>query len=91
MWYFKEYSRRLDGDASVLFVLTGVGEASLAGARVRYNTGLRHQGICQRRLSVIDVGDDGHVPDVLLLVHHNPNLVYREIYLKKTKISSTSL
>lgn len=29
---FKNYLRRLDGDTSVLFILTGVGEAGLTGA-----------------------------------------------------------
>lgn len=90
MWCFKEYSRRLDRDTSVLFILAGVSEASLAGARVCDDTGLRHQRIGQRRLAMVDVGNDGHISDVLLLVHHDPNLVYREIHLHKTKISSTS-
>lgn len=32
---------------------------------------------------MIHVGDDGHVPDVLLLVHHDADLVYREVHLRK--------
>lgn len=75
--------RRLDGDASVLFVLAGVGETGLARAGTGYDTGLRDQGIRQRRLPVVDVGYDGHVADIPLLVHHPTDLVYGEIHLHK--------
>lgn len=84
-----EYSRRLDGDTSVLFILAGVSEAGLTGAGPGDDTGLRDQRIRQRRLAVVDVRNDGHISDVLLLVHHPPNLVYREIHLDKTENSST--
>lgn len=85
------YSRGLDGDASVLLVLAGVGEASLPRAGAGDDTGLGHQGVRQSRLAVVDVGDDGHVPDVLLLVHHPTDLVHGEIHLQtQAKTTSTS-
>ena len=35
---------------------------------------------------MIDVSDDGHVPDVLLLVHHHPNFVYSEVDLETLQV-----
>lgn len=34
---------------------------------------------------MIYVGNDGHISDVLLLVHHGPDLVYREVHLRNLK------
>lgn len=82
MWG-KKYLRRLDGDASVLLVLTGVGETRLARAGSGDDTGFGDQRVRQSRLAVVDVGDDRHVADVPLLVHHPTDLVYGEIHLRK--------
>lgn len=76
--------RGLDGDAALLLVLAGVGEPGLAGLGAGYDSGLRDQRVGQRRLAVVDVGDDGHVADVPLLVHHAPDLVYSEVHLRHT-------
>lgn len=74
--------RGLDGDAALLLVLAGVGEPGLSGLGAGDDSGLRHQRVGQRRLAVVDVGDDGHVADVPLLVHHAPDLVYSEVHLR---------
>ncbi len=42
---------------------------------------LGDEGISEGGLAVIDVGDDGHVADVVLLVHDRPDLVDREVHL----------
>ena len=74
--------RGLDGDASLLLVLPGVGGPALSGLGGGDDTGLGHQGVGQGGLAVIHVGDHGHVPDVPLLVHAFSHLVYCEVHLK---------
>ena len=80
--------RGLDGDASLLLVLPGIGGPALSGLGGGDNTGLGHQGVGQGGLAVIHVGDHGHVPDVPLLVHTLSHLVYREVHLNKVKIKT---
>jgi hypothetical protein len=65
---------RLDCDASLLLVLAGVGGPRIASLRGGDNAGLREEGVGQRRLAVVDVGDDGHVTDVRRLVHQGADL-----------------
>mmetsp|Transcript_14452 Transcript_14452/g.20088 ORF Transcript_14452/g.20088 Transcript_14452/m.20088 type:complete len:801 (+) Transcript_14452:187-2589(+) len=60
---------RLDGDTTILFILTSVSETSFTGLIISDNTGLRDQRISEGGLSVIDVSDDTHVTDVLPLLH----------------------
>lgn len=86
-----KYLRRLDGDASVLLVLTGIGKTSLSRARSGDDTGFGNQRVCQCRLAVVDVSDDRHVADVPLLVHHPTDLVYCEIHLHKAENSPSTL
>jgi hypothetical protein len=53
-----------DGDTSLALEVVGVEGAlghHLAGAE---GAGLAHEAVDQGRLAVVDVGDDGHVPDV---------------------------
>ena len=78
----KNYSRRLDGDTTFLFVLSSIRETGLSSLGTSDDTGFGHEGIGQGGLAVIDVGNHGHVPDVLLLVHESTNLVDREVHLK---------
>lgn len=75
--------RGLDGDTPVLLILASVGEAGLSGLGAGDDSGLGDQGIRQGRLAVVNVSDDGHITDVLLLVHHATDLVYGEIHLKQ--------
>jgi len=59
----------LDGNTSFLFIFSGIGVTSITGFSGSNDTGLGNQGISQGGLSVIDVSNDGHVSDVLRLVH----------------------
>lgn len=71
----------LDGDAAVLFVLAGVGEASLSRVLGGDDARLGHQRVREGGLAVVDVRDHGHVPDVVLLVHDLTELVRGEVNL----------
>lgn len=79
--FLEDDLRRLDGDAALLLVLAGVGEAGLTGLGTGDDTGLGHERIGQRRLAVVDVRDDGHVADVPLLVHHGTDFVDGKVNL----------
>ena len=52
---------RLDGDSSLLLVITGVHESGVSSLGSGNDTGLGDQGVGKGRLSVIDVSDNGHV------------------------------
>merc|ERR1711936_59900 len=69
----------LDGDATVLLILPGVGGPGLASFRSCDDTSLGDEGIGEGGLAVVDVRNHGHVPDVLLLVHAFPHLVCCEV------------
>lgn len=73
--------RRLDRDAALLLVLARVREARLARSRVRDDARLAHERVRERRLAVIDVGNHGHVTNVLLLVHETTDLVHCKVHL----------
>lgn len=73
--------RRLDGNATLLLILAGVGETSLTGLGTGNNTSLGDQGVSQGGLAVIHVSDDGHVADVTLLVHQATDFVDGEVDL----------
>ena len=60
--------RGLDGDATFLFVRSGIRRPSLTGLAGRDNTGLGQQGVGQSGLAVVDVRNDGHVAHVRGLV-----------------------
>ena len=74
-------SSRLDGDATLLLVLASVGETHLASLGSGNDTGLADKRVRQCRLAVIHVSDDGHVTNVLLLVHHDADFVNCEVHL----------
>ena len=59
----------LDGNTTVLLILTGVHETGITGTSSGNNTGLGDEGIGKSGLSVIDVSNDGHVTNVRNLVH----------------------
>ena len=58
----------LDGNAAVLLILAGVGQASVASGRRGNDTGSRNERVGEGRLAVIDVRDHRHVTDVLRLL-----------------------
>lgn len=58
----------LDGDAPLPFDVHGIEHllGHLAGTEAAANL---DEAVCQGRLAMVDVGDDGEVPDVLLVRH----------------------
>ena len=67
-------SRGLDGDASLLLVLASVREACLSSPTPSNDASFADQGVRQRGLAVVHVGDHGHVADVGPLVHDGTDL-----------------
>jgi len=70
----------LDGNGSLLLVLSGVGESSLTSSGAGDDTRLGYQRVSQSRLTVVDVGDDGHVSDILLPVHDLTDLIDGKVH-----------
>eukprot|EP01137_Pigoraptor_chileana_P031526 Opistho-2@19439 len=71
---------RLDGDAPLLLIRTRVHKAELSGAGLGNDACLADERVGQRRLSVVDVGNNRHVADVVLLVHEGPNFVDGKVH-----------
>ncbi|GKT45569.1 uncharacterized protein ColSpa_05750 [Colletotrichum spaethianum] len=66
---------RLDGNATLLLVSTGIRGSRVSGLGGGDDTGLGQKGVGEGGLSVIDVGNDGHVTDVRGLVHEPTDLL----------------
>ena len=56
-----------DGDAALALQVVGVEDAVPVELALAEQAGLAHHLIDQRRLAVVDVGDDGHVANVITL------------------------
>ena len=74
--------RGLDGDASLLLVLPGVGGPGLTGLGAGNDTSLGQKGVGQCGLAVVDVSNNTHVTNVMLFVHDPTDLVHGEIDLR---------
>lgn len=72
----KTYNR----NAAILLVLARVRQASVTSIGHGNDTGGRNQGVRQRRLAMIDMSNNRHVPDVVLLVHDLAHLVHRKVH-----------
>ena len=70
----------LDGDTTVLFVLTGVSGAGISSCLLGNNTGLGDEGVGQGALAVVDVSNDGHVSDLVSLVLTLSELIDGEVW-----------
>ena len=77
--------RRLDGNTSLLFIPTGVGETGIASFRLGDDTSFGDQWVGQRRLAVVNMGNHGHVPDIMFPVHDRADLVYRYFHLENKR------
>merc|ERR1712110_313926 len=86
----ERHTSRLDGDASVLLVLAGVGETGLAGLSGTDNSGLTDQRISQGRFTMVDVSNHTHVSDVVFVVHNGPHLIGCERLRHLELITTTS-
>ena len=76
---------RLDGNGTILLVLTGVHETGFASLCACDDTGFTDEGVSKGRFAVIDVGNHGHVPDVGPTVHDLTDLVYGKVHLEKKR------
>ena len=76
----ERYTGRLDGDTTLLFVGAGVGGTHISSLVTGNDTGFGDEGVCEGRLAVIDVGDDGHVTDLIRFTHDFSNLVNCEVW-----------
>jgi hypothetical protein len=64
-----------DGNTTFLFVRSRVGVTSLTGLLLGNNTSTTHERVGKSRLSVIDVSNNRHVTNVMLLVHDLTELI----------------
>lgn len=69
----------------LLLVFPGVSEAGLPSPGRGDDTCLAHQGVRQSGLAMVHAANDRHVPDVGLLVHDGPDLVYCEVHLGRVE------
>lgn len=69
----------LDGDTTSDFIRTGVEETGISGGFLLDDTGGGDEGVGEGGLAVIDVGNDGHVTDLLGIIHEFTNLIDGEI------------
>jgi hypothetical protein len=70
----------LDGDTTLLLVLTGVGGANVTSLLAGDNSGLRNEGVGKSGLSVIDVSNNGNVTDLIGVSHDRSDLVNCEVW-----------
>ena len=71
----------LNGNATLLLILAGVGETSITSASVGNNTSAAHEGVGEGSLAVVDVRNHGHGPDVVLEVHDGAQLINSKVHL----------
>mmetsp|Transcript_5297 Transcript_5297/g.19284 ORF Transcript_5297/g.19284 Transcript_5297/m.19284 type:complete len:856 (+) Transcript_5297:61-2628(+) len=71
---------RLDGNATILLILTGIRQTRITGIFLRDDTRRSDERIRQRRFTVIDVCDNRHVTDVLVVVHLATELIDRKLH-----------
>jgi hypothetical protein len=70
---------RFDGDTTFLLVLTSVSVSGISSNVLGDDSCLADQGVRESTLSVIDVGNDRHVSDVVLVVHDLSDLLNGEV------------
>ena len=74
---------RLDGNATLLLISTGIRETGVTSRLLRDNTGLRHESISKGGLTVIDVSDHRKVTNVVGHIHHMTDLIDGEVDLRR--------
>ena len=75
----KGYTSRLDGDATLLLVSTSIGKAGITSRFAGNDTGFSNEGVREGGLSVVDVGNDRHVTDLVCVVHDLSDLLDSEV------------
>lgn len=74
--------RRLDADATLLFVVARVREARLARLLVGDDARLTDERVTERTLAVVQMSDHRHVSYIILLVHDAADVIHRNLALK---------
>lgn len=69
---------RLDGDTTLLLVGASIGETSRTSVLGRNDTSALDERVGEGGLSVVDMGNDGHVTDVLGSIHETTDLLGSE-------------
>jgi hypothetical protein len=69
----------LDGDTSFLLVFSGIGVAGISGNFSRDDTGLADEGVGKSTLAMVDVSNNRHVSDAVLVVHDLSDLLNGEV------------
>mmetsp|Transcript_14922 Transcript_14922/g.26360 ORF Transcript_14922/g.26360 Transcript_14922/m.26360 type:complete len:806 (-) Transcript_14922:95-2512(-) len=70
----------LDGNTTLLLISTGIGQTGITSLLNGHNTSGGDERVGKGRLTVIDVGNNGHVTDVVLLVHDSTDLLNRKLH-----------
>ena len=91
----KGHTSRLDGDTALLLVLTSVSGAGITSRFAGNDTGFSNKRVREGGLSMVDVSDDGHVSDLISLVHDLTDLLNGEVghvaesffFLKEVKLN----
>mmetsp|Transcript_12758 Transcript_12758/g.23769 ORF Transcript_12758/g.23769 Transcript_12758/m.23769 type:complete len:548 (-) Transcript_12758:8-1651(-) len=71
---------RLDRDTAGNFVRAGVHDTLVTGVLHLDDTSGTNEGVRQSRLAVIDVGNHGHVTDLVREVHEGTDIVHSEVH-----------
>ena len=75
----ERHTSRLDGNATFLFVLTSISGAGITSRFAGNDTGFSNKRVREGGLSMVDVSDDGHVPDLVSFVHDLTDLLNGEV------------
>jgi hypothetical protein len=70
----------LDGNTSVLLVLTSISKTNVTGIFLGNDTSSSDERIGQSGLAVIDVSNDRHITDVMGLIHNESHLVHSKVH-----------
>ncbi len=70
----------LDRDSTLLLILSGISVSGVTSFSVGNNSSLRDQGVRQSGLAVVDMSNDGDVPNHVRPVHDLTHLVYSEVH-----------
>jgi len=78
----------LDGDTTLLLILTGVSVTGISSLLSGNDTGFGDEGVGQGGLTVIDVSNYRHVTDVAGYIHDLSDLFESEVWHTKRSVKS---
>lgn len=71
---YKKHSRWFNGNTALLFIFPGVCKPGFSCLLWCNDSSFADQGISKRWLTMVNMGNNRHVPDIVLFVHDGPNL-----------------